>query len=99
MNTPSRVAVIAFGAALTLLGLVILFSGGLSLPTRSPSTHFRFAGTALLLLGASPLLAGASALAIAFKLAERDAPAVRWAIGAAMVALALAFVIAPKNAG
>lgn len=97
MSTLSRVLVLMFGAGLALLGVVILFSGGLSLPTRSPPTQFRFSGLTLLLLGASPLAAGATALAIAFDLAHRESRAVRSALAAAIVALGLAFVLAPKS--
>jgi hypothetical protein len=92
----NRIVVLSFGAALTALGLGMLLSGGLSLPTRSPPLRFHFTGMSLLLLGGSPLLLGVVMLAIARGSLDSASPVTRGLLGAGIVLLALAFLAAPK---
>ncbi len=96
MFSLSKLAVFLFGSALALAGLFILFSGGVSLPTRQPPRQFHFSGLSLLLLGLSPLVAGLLSLAIARGMVHRDSKATQLAIGVSILLLGLAFVLAPK---
>lgn len=95
MDTGKIVAQLC-GVALIVLGVVLLASGGVSLPTRTPSVSFRFGGFALLLLALAPALAGGAILGLARGRLARDSGWTRGLLFAAMAAVALAFVIAPK---
>jgi hypothetical protein len=95
MSTLSKLPSLLFGAALVLLGLFTFFSGGISLPTRSPPSEFRFGGMPLFFLGLSPFVAGLLSLALAGGFVHRESRTTRWAIGVSFVALALAFLLAP----
>lgn len=92
----SRVVAIAAGLALVLTGMALLFSGGISLPTRTPSIHFRFSGAPLLLLGTAPLLLGGVCLAITFQRLDRTSTMTRVLVGVGIAMVALSFVLAPK---
>ncbi len=96
MFTLSKLAVILFGSALALLGLFVLLSSGVSLPTRHPPRQFHFSGFSLFLLGLSPLVAGLLSLAIARGSVHRESKATQLAIGISIVSLGLAFILAPK---
>jgi hypothetical protein len=96
MSVVSRLFVILFGTALVLAGLYIVFSGGVSLPTRQPPRQFHFQGLSLWLLGLSPLLAGGASIAVARGSVLRNSIATQWAVGASLAALGLAFVLATK---
>lgn len=95
MSSLSKPVVILFGAALVLLGLFILFSGGVSLPTRQPPRHFHFSGFSLFLLGLSPLVAGLLSLAGAGGWVRQESKAAQWGIGISILSLILALVMAP----
>lgn len=98
MSSVTKTAVVLFGSALALLGLMAWFSGGTTLPTREPLVHFHFRGFALFLLGLSPLVAGALCVAVARGIVQRDSRLTQLALAFAMAALGLAFVMAPKAA-
>ena len=85
---------IVFGAALVLLGLFILFSGGIALPTRQPSAQLHFRGVALMCLGLSPLVAGGTVIAIARERLDRESRTVHLAIVVSTGALGLALLLA-----
>ena len=95
MSNLSKLAVILFGTAMALLGLFILLSGGISLPTRQPPQQFHFSGFSLFLLGLSPLVAGLLSVAIARGSVHRESKATQVAIGLSILSLLLALVIAP----
>lgn len=57
---------------------------------------FHFRGAALLLLAAAPTLVGAMLLALSRGRLHRQARATRVLAGAAIAAVALAFVLAPR---
>ncbi len=95
MSNLSKLAVILFGTAMALLGLFILLSGGVSLPTRQPPRQFHFSGLSLFLLGLSPLVAGLLSLAIARGSVPRESKATQVAIGLSILSLLLALVMAP----
>jgi hypothetical protein len=97
MSNQSRLALIFFGSALALLGLYVLFSGGVSLPTRQPARQFHFRGVSLLLLGLSPLVAGLLSLAIARAVVHLESRATQFAIGISIASLGLAFFLAHKS--
>lgn len=84
------------GLALIVVGVAVLASGGLSLPTRDPSVGFRFGGMALLLLALARMLEGGVVLALARGRLARDGRWTRGLLVAAMAAVAAAFVLAPK---
>lgn len=96
MSNLSKLAVILFGSALALLGLLILLSGGVALPTRHPPRQFHFSGLSLFLLGVSPLVAGLLSLAIARGAVHRESKVTQLAIGISIFSLGLAFIVASK---
>ena len=96
MSLFSKLIAIAFGICLAVVGLAVLFSDGLTLPTRWPPEAFHFSGLSLLLLGASPVVLGLTSLALAFQALHRDSRSTWWAIGVSMGMLGLAFLLAPK---
>lgn len=96
MLRPTLLITYLFGAALAALGLVVLFGGGVTLPTREPPRQFVFSGVSLWLLGLSPLIAGLVCMGLARGRLSRESPTTRWALGASMAALGLAFLLAPK---
>ncbi|QAZ40183.1 hypothetical protein C1M51_12550 [Methylibium sp. Pch-M] len=96
MLRPTLLITYLFGAALAALGLVVLFGGGVALPTREPPRQFLFSGVSLWLLGLSPLIAGLVCMGLARGRLARESPTTRWALGASMAALGLAFLLAPK---
>ncbi|ABM93646.1 MULTISPECIES: hypothetical protein [Methylibium] len=96
MLRPTLLITYLFGAALAALGLVVLFGGGVALPTREPPRQFVFSGVSLWLLGLSPLIAGLVCMGLARGRLSRESPTTRWALGASMAALGLAFLLAPK---
>lgn len=91
-----RTLLLLAGAAAVLLGLGLLATGTLTLPTRHPPVAFHFSGPALLLLAAAPMLVGTLLLALGSGRLQRQAPAARLLVGAAIAAVALAFVLAPR---
>jgi len=95
MSNLAKLAVILFGAAMALLGLFILLSGGVSLPTRQPPRQFHFSGFSLFLLGLSPLVAGLLSVAIARGSVHRESRATQVVIGVSILSLLLALVMAP----
>jgi hypothetical protein len=97
MFSLSKFATIVFGSGLALLGLYILLSGGVSLPTRQPPKQFHFRGLSLFLLGMSPLVAGLLSLALARGVVHRESRFTQFAIGTSIIALGLAFVLATKG--
>lgn len=96
MLRPTLLITYLFGAALAALGLVVLFRGGVALPTREPPQQFHFSGVSLWLLGMSPLIAGLVCMGLARGRLSRESPTTRWALGASMAVLGLAFLLAPK---
>lgn len=94
--TSGQVFAAACGAALVLLGVVLLAGGGVSLPTRDPAVAFRFDGLALVLLALAPMLAGGVVAGVATGRLGQDGRWTRAALLASMAAVALAFVLAPK---
>jgi hypothetical protein len=96
MLRPTLLIAYLFGAALAGLGVVVLLSGGIALPTREPPRQFHFSGVSLWLLGLSPLIAGLVCMSLARGRLSRESPTTRWALGASMAALGLAFLLAPK---
>lgn len=96
MSNLSKLAVTLFGSALALLGLFVLLSGGVSLPTRQPPRQFHFSGLSLFLLGLSPLIAGLLSLVIARGSVHGESKATQFAIGISIASLGLAFVLASK---
>lgn len=96
MSGALRVLLAAAGAGALLLGLGLLASGGMTLPTRHPPVAFHFSGLALGLLALAPVLVGSLLLALASGRLRRDTPAARRWAGAAIAAVALAFVLAPR---
>lgn len=93
----NKVLVMAFGLALALGGLVILFNGELSLPTRTPTLRFRFSGPSLLFLGLAPIVLGSVCMAISARRLDRASRVARALVGGGIVSLALGFVLAPKS--
>jgi hypothetical protein len=96
MTTQSRITVALFGAALAAVGLGILLSGSVSLPTKTPPLRFQFSGLSLLLLGGSPLLLGVVSLALCRGSLDTASRVTFSMIGVGMAMLGLAFVLAPK---
>lgn len=92
----TRAFLFILGFLLLLGGVVVLLSGSVSLPTRSPITHFQFSGASLLLLGATPVLAGGTCIAVALQVIDRHSKTMRLLIGAGIVMLGLSFLLAPK---
>lgn len=97
MSDRSALAIKLVGLAFLLFGLVVLLSGGVSLPTRQPPRAFHFGGLALFFLGMSPVVAGVMCIALARGAISRDAPATQIAIGLALGLLGLAFYLVPKG--
>lgn len=75
---------------------MLLFSGGVSLPTRAPAIRFHFSGAPLLLLGTAPVLLGGVCLAIAFQRLDRTSTTTRVLVGAGIAMVALSFLLVPK---
>ena len=96
MSSGSKLVVLVFGSALGLLGLLVLFSGGVSLPTRHPPRRFHFSGLSLLLLSLPPLVVGLLSLAVARGYLQRESRAARHAVGISIICLGLAFALAHK---
>lgn len=97
MSGLPKFMVVFCGTALALLGLFILFSGGVSLPTRQPPRQFHFSGLSLLFLGFSPLVAGITSLAVAHGLVQRESRATQLAIVVSLATLGAAFLAAHKS--
>ncbi|RYF80948.1 MAG: hypothetical protein EOO29_12170 [Comamonadaceae bacterium] len=97
MSNFSRLLILAFGLLLVCAGLGLWLTGGMSLPTRHPPVRFHFSGLALLLVGSAPAVSGGVLLALGMQKLDREAPATRGLLFAAMALLALAFVLAPKH--
>lgn len=85
------------GAGLAVLGVGLLISGGMTLPTRSPPVRFHFSGLSLVLLGGSPLVLGATLLALGRGKLAADARATQVAVGVAIALTGLAFAVATKG--
>lgn len=94
--TSGKAFAMACGAALVLLGVVLLAGGVVSLPTRNPAVAFRFDGMALVLLALAPMLAGGVLIGVATGRLAHDGRGTRALLLASMAAVALAFVLAPK---
>lgn len=92
----TKLAIVAFSVSLALVGLFVLLSGEVTLPTRQPPRQFHFGGLSLFLLGASPLVAGITTLAVARGNLHRESSATQIAVGVSIAALGLAFVLARK---
>jgi hypothetical protein len=92
----NKTIVFLFGASLALLGLGILFSGGVTVPTRSPPVRLHFSGLSLLLLGGSPLALGVMCIALARGHLGSDSRATHLVISAGTAMLGIAFFLAPK---
>ena len=99
MSSLSKLAVIVFGSALAMAGMFILFSGGVSLPTRQLPRQFHFTGLSLFLLGLSPLVAGLLSLAIARGSIHRESKATQAAIAISITSLGLALSWRLKRSG
>jgi hypothetical protein len=97
MNSLSRWIVMILGAGLAGLGLVVIFSEGVSLPTQYPPTRYHFAGASLFLLGAAPLMLGSLALMLEFGILSRADRATYGCIGMGVAMLWLAFLLASKH--
>jgi hypothetical protein len=92
----NKLLVVLFGVALVGVGLGLLSSGSVSLPTKTPPLRFQFTGPSLLLLGGSPLLLGVLSLALARGSMKRDSRVTYCCVATGMAMLGLAFIIAPK---
>jgi hypothetical protein len=92
----NKTIVFLFGASLALMGLGLLFSGGVTVPTRSPPVRFHFSGLSLILLGGSPLALGVMSIALARGDLGSDSRATQLAISAGIAMLGIAFFLAPK---
>ncbi|MBI5333911.1 MAG: hypothetical protein HZB72_04885 [Burkholderiales bacterium] len=91
-----RALLLLAGAAAVLLGLGLLATGALTLPTRHPPVALHFSGPALLLLAATPMLVGTLLLALGSGRLQRQAPVARLLAGVAIAAVALALLLAPR---
>lgn len=96
MSNLTKFTFSAFGAALVAVGLFVLFSGGLSLPTRQPSVRFHFGGPSLSLLGLSPLALGLLSLSIVRGTVHQESRTTQLILGFGIVSLGLAFALASK---
>lgn len=85
-----------FGAGLTVLGLVVIFSTNLTLPTRNYPAVFHFFGMSRYLLAASLFLFGAVAVAIGGGKLEASSRLAQFAVGAGIVLLGVSFISAPR---
>lgn len=85
-----------FGLALVITGVVVLFSGNLQFPSRSPGKVTQFAGLSLLLFGLSPCLLGATMWWLADKPDARYSTGVQLAIGAAIGCMIMALLLAKR---
>ncbi len=96
MSVLTKLAIVVFGISLALVGVFVLLSGGVTLPTRQPPRQFHFGGLSLFLLGVSPLVAGITTLAIARGDLHRESKATQIAVGVSIAVLGLAFMLAGK---
>jgi hypothetical protein len=96
MSKLASALVLCAGLVLVLLGVAVLFSGGLALPTRHPPVQFHFKGLSLMLLALAPMAAGCTLIALVQRWLNRDSAATRVALGVSMAAAGLAFVLASK---
>ena len=96
MTTLNKLFVAVFGVALTAVGLSILWSGNVTLPTRTPPLRFEFTGLPLALLGGSLLLIGLMSLALVRSILQAQSRVTYGLIYLGMAMLGLAFLLAPK---
>jgi len=96
MSKLPTIVLFLVGLAFVLLGVVALFGGGVALPTRHPPVQFHFKGLPLVLLALGPMAIGGILIALVKGRLQRDSAATRVALGAAMAAVGLAFILAPK---
>jgi hypothetical protein len=93
----SKTIVYLFGAGLVVLGVGLLISGGLTLPTRSPPVRFHFSGASLVLLGGGPLVLGVTLIALARGNVAGSSRTLQLAIGVGIGLLGLAFAVVAKG--
>lgn len=96
MTTLNKLFVAVFGAALTAVGLSILWSGNVTLPSRTPPLRVEFTGLPLALLGSSPLLVGLMSLALVRGVLKPQSRVTYALTYLGMAMLGLAFLLAPK---
>ncbi|MFN8122446.1 MAG: hypothetical protein U0237_08460 [Thermoleophilia bacterium] len=95
MRPPGRgpAAGLALGAALVVAGAAVPATRGVALPAR-PSGTVRFAGAALVLLAAAPVLWGAAVIGVATGRLRRDASLTHGLVAAGFAAGVAAFLVA-----
>lgn len=96
LNAMPRLLLVLIGAGFVLLGLFVLLSGGVSLPTRQPPRHFHFGGVSLLLLGLAPMMAGWLTMALGRGAVTLESRTAHGLIVGCLVALGLAFALATR---
>lgn len=84
---------LALGGALVVAGAAVLATRGLAVPARSQGT-VRFAGVALVLLAAAPVLWGAAVIGVATGRLRGDAPRTHALVAAGLAAGVAAFLAA-----
>jgi len=92
----NRRLVLLFGVGFVALALFVIFSAGLALPTRNYPEVFHFLGMSRYLLAAALLVFGAVTLAIGRGKLAVNSQIARFAVGAGLVLLGVAFISAPR---
>ena len=94
MSGISKFAALVFGTAMVVLGVFIMLSDSVSLPTRQQLHELQFSGFSLFFLGLSPLSAGLLSLALTFGYLHRESRYTQTGIIISIAALILSLVLA-----